>query len=88
MIFLYGGIIRFAGNSRALIRLTSVFLPYTLERKYPKAAWNFVRQYVFPAKSLSKDPITGTIRRHHIHENNLLPMCPFVQQSDPASIKE
>ena len=28
-------------------------------------------QYVFPSKSLSKDPRTGAIRRHHIHENSL-----------------
>jgi integron integrase len=49
----------------------SVYLPYALERKYPRAAWSFVWQYIFPAKSLSKDPITGTIRRHHVHENNL-----------------
>jgi integrase len=49
----------------------SVFLPYALERKYPKAAWSFVWQYVFPAKSISKDPISGTIRRHHVHENSI-----------------
>jgi integron integrase len=49
----------------------SVYLPYALERKYPKAAWQFIWQYVFPTKTLSKDPITGMIRRHHIHENSL-----------------
>lgn len=49
----------------------SVYLPYALERKYPKAAWQFVWQYVFPAKKVSKDPLTGIIRRHHVHENNL-----------------
>jgi len=49
----------------------SVYLPYAFERKYPKAAWSFVWQYVFPAKSLSKGPITGTVRRHHIHEHNV-----------------
>ena len=28
-------------------------------------------QYVFPAKSLSVDPRSGTVRRHHINENLL-----------------
>jgi len=48
-----------------------VFLPYALERKYPKAICEWGWQYVFPAKILSKDPRTGVIRRHHMHENSL-----------------
>jgi site-specific recombinase XerD len=28
-------------------------------------------QYVFPAKGLSKDPETGRMGRHHLHENSL-----------------
>jgi integron integrase len=48
-----------------------VYLPYAFERKYPNAALEWVWQYVFPAKSLSKDPRSGEIRRHHIHENGL-----------------
>jgi integron integrase len=48
-----------------------VYLPNALERKYKSAnrAWSW--QYVFPSKSLSKDPRTGIIRRHHIHESTL-----------------
>jgi len=49
----------------------SVYLPYALERKYPKAASEWGWQYVFPAKNLSTDPRTGIIRRHHIHEQTL-----------------
>jgi len=49
----------------------SVYLPYALERKYPKANREWIWQYVFPAKSISKDPRTGISRRHHIHENSL-----------------
>jgi len=45
-----------------------VYLPYALARKYPNANREFIWQYVFPARSLSKDPKTGVIRRHHIHE--------------------
>jgi site-specific recombinase XerD len=42
-----------------------------LARKYPKAASEWIWQYVFPAKSLSVDPRSGTVRRHHINENLL-----------------
>lgn len=48
-----------------------VYLPYALARKYPNAALEWGWQYAFPAKSLSKDPETGEIRRHHVHENGL-----------------
>ena len=43
-----------------------VYLPYALERKYTGAAKDFGWQYAFPARSLSKDPRTGKVRRHHI----------------------
>lgn len=48
-----------------------VYLPYALSRKYPQADREWGWQYVFPSKSLSKNPRTGEIRRHHIHENSL-----------------
>ena len=48
-----------------------VYLPYALSRKYPNADREWGWQYVFPAKRVSKDPRTGIIRRHHIHENTL-----------------
>ncbi|MBA4416287.1 MAG: integron integrase [Syntrophus sp. (in: bacteria)] len=48
-----------------------VYLPYALERKYKNASSEWGWQYLFPAKSLSKDPRSDEIRRHHIHENGL-----------------
>lgn len=48
-----------------------VYLPNALERKYPKAAFEWRWQYVFPSASLSKDPRSGRIRRHHMHERSL-----------------
>jgi integron integrase len=48
-----------------------VYLPYALDRKYPNANREWCWQYVFPAKSLSTDPRTGQVRRHHIHQNGL-----------------
>jgi len=46
-----------------------VFIWPALARKYPRAATQWVWQYVFPAKSPSVDPRSGTVRRHHINEN-------------------
>ena len=45
-----------------------VYLPYALERKYPKADRAWVWQYVFPASCRSTDPRSGIVRRHHLDE--------------------
>ena len=45
----------------------SVELPYSLERKYPKAAWEWAWQWVFPASRMYVDRDTGQRRRHHVH---------------------
>jgi integron integrase len=49
--------------------LGNVYLLYALDRKYPNAEreWNW--QYVFPGRSLSKDPRSGIIRRHHLDQS-------------------
>jgi integron integrase len=49
----------------------SVYLWPGLERKYPSASREWRWQYVFPAKSLSVDPRSGKVRRHHINEQLL-----------------
>lgn len=46
----------------------AVWLPNALSRKYPNAEREFAWQYVFPARSLSVDPRSGTVRRHHVDE--------------------
>ncbi|HEV7867050.1 MAG TPA: integron integrase [Chthoniobacteraceae bacterium] len=46
----------------------SVYLPFALASKYPKAARAWTWQYVFAAKSVSTDPRSGEVRRHHIDE--------------------
>lgn len=48
-----------------------VYLPYALDRKYPNAAKEFRWQFVFPASKLSKDPRSGVVRRHHLHESTV-----------------
>jgi len=44
----------------------SVYLPYALERKYPRASVEWGWQYVFPAGEVSRDPRSGKSRRHHL----------------------
>jgi integron integrase len=47
----------------------SVELPDALERKYPRAAWEWGWQWVFPAQRFYTDPRSGRRRRHHLHES-------------------
>ena len=49
----------------------NVWVPGVLAKKYPNAPQSWEWQYVFPSKSLSKDPETGEIRRHHVDASNL-----------------
>ncbi len=49
----------------------SVYLPSALWRKYPKAAWSWPWQYVFPAEKPSKDPRSGVLQRHHLNESTV-----------------
>lgn len=45
-----------------------VVLPAALIRKYPHAATQWGWQWVFPASSLYRDPLTGGSLRYHQHE--------------------
>jgi len=47
----------------------SVYLPFALAKKYPRAAKQFCWQYVFPSQRLSVDPRSGETRRHHVYES-------------------
>jgi len=48
-----------------------VQLPDALARKAPNAPREWIWQFVFPSANLSKDPKTGCVRRHHLHEATL-----------------
>ncbi|MDO8721410.1 MAG: integron integrase [Syntrophales bacterium] len=48
-----------------------VYLPDGLERKYPNAGKEWRWQYAFPAASLSLDPRSGKVRRHHISPSTI-----------------
>ena len=45
-----------------------VSLPRALGRKFPDAAIRWGWQYLFPAATLCRDPYTGQLVRHHLHE--------------------
>jgi integron integrase len=56
-------------HQRDLARgLGCVALPGALGRKFPGAARSWEWQWVFPATSHYRDPVTGARRRHHLHE--------------------
>lgn len=47
----------------------SVYLPAALERKYPRAAYEFGWQFVFQSSKIGACPRTGEMRRHHLHDS-------------------
>ncbi len=51
--------------------LPPVALPGTLAAKLPRAGAEWPWFWVFPGRSLSTDPRTGIVRRHHAHEDGL-----------------
>jgi integron integrase len=48
-----------------------VELPTALDRKFPNAPRGWVWQWVFPATRAYRDPLTGQVRRHQLHETVL-----------------
>ncbi len=42
-----------------------VEVPYALARKLGRAAESFAWHWLFPAAGLSRDPVSGVVRRHH-----------------------
>jgi integron integrase len=48
-----------------------VYLPHALATKYASAAAEWGWQWVFPAATRSRDPHSGTYRRHHLHERGV-----------------
>lgn len=49
----------------------AVYLPFALEKKYPKANREWTWQYVFPATSKYIELGTQITRRHHLHESTV-----------------
>lgn len=51
--------------------IAGVYLPGALDRKYPNAGKEWAWFWLFPSKSLSVDPRSSTVRRHHLHPVSL-----------------
>jgi integron integrase len=51
--------------------LPGVELPHAFAVKSPNAGTSWPWQWVFPARSASRDPRSGVVRRHHILEDGL-----------------
>ncbi len=51
--------------------INGVYLPDALDRKYPNAGKEWGWFWAFPSQSLSVDPRTHTVRRHHMHPASL-----------------
>lgn len=52
-------------------QLNGVQLPGALERKYPNAGKEWAWFWLFPSKTLSMDPRTKIVRRHHVYHDAL-----------------
>ncbi|MBM4307566.1 MAG: integron integrase [Deltaproteobacteria bacterium] len=71
------GLIQHIGTARSLYDqdrqndISGVWLPGALEKKYPNAGKEWKWFWLFPAKGLSVDPRSHTIRRHHVHPASL-----------------
>jgi site-specific recombinase XerD len=63
------------------VGLPGVWLPDTLDRKYPRAGRELAWFWVFPSHTLSTDPRTGILRRHHISDS-------VVQKAVKAAARE
>jgi integron integrase len=48
-----------------------VEVPYALERKHPRLGQTWGWFWMFPSPTLSTDPASGEIRRHHLYEERL-----------------
>ena len=51
--------------------INGVYLPGALDKKYPNAGKEWAWFWLFPSQSLSVDPRTHTVRRHHLHPASL-----------------
>jgi len=65
------GKVRMLHNADLEAGFGEVWLPHALARKYPQAPRQWGWQFAFPSKNRSRDPETGTIRRHHVFPDTL-----------------
>ena len=51
--------------------VAGVWLPEGLARKYPRAGISWEWQWLFAARDLSRDPVSGLLRRHHLSDTSI-----------------
>ena len=51
--------------------MPGVEMPTALDRKYPAAGRDWGWFWLFPAPTASRDPRSGAVRRHHLHESRV-----------------
>ena len=51
--------------------LAGVQLPGALGRKLPNAGKEWIWFWLFPSKTISMEPVSKIVRRHHVHPSNL-----------------
>ena len=70
--------------------VAGVYLPHALERKYPRAGQSWAWHWVFPSPTLSVDPQTGVVRRHHLFperiSKRLKQACVAASIAKPVSV--
>ena len=49
-----------------LPEFVGLYLPYALKQKYPNENRKLGWQWVFPARQVSVDPVSGVRQRHHV----------------------
>ncbi len=49
----------------------AVYMPFALGRKYPNAGKEWGWYWLFPSRDVSRDPVSGIVRRHHFHPTTL-----------------
>lgn len=52
-------------------KYAGVFLVNALEKKYKNASREFIWQWFFPAKQLTREKTTGEYRRYHLHQSHV-----------------
>jgi integron integrase len=78
-------------HQRAIkLGFAGVEMPDALERKYPSAQADLGWQFVFAAARPSRDPRSGAVRRHHLHETSVqraVRQAALVSRSQSAPIR-
>lgn len=49
----------------------TVYMPYSLDKKFPRAKYETKWQYLFAQRNVAKDFRSGETRRHHVHAQTL-----------------